>query len=206
MSNAPGAVNKLVKEAGIDPMDIDAEKAGEYQAGNHAVTDAEMDLDEVMNDLSDSPKVGELITLVTKQLDLDSKKAIKKQPAILRVLDTHMNSGVYDVIMEELDRERTLGRLNGLSTLDAYKQIGDRIDAVGGFDHLFQKKTSAQTAPAAPPKEVTPPKSVKPEDDKLRDKRRAASSNRPVVTGTASKPKEFDPLAMSDADFAKLGM
>jgi len=206
MSNAPGAVNKLVKEAGIDPMDLDADKAGEYQAGNHSVSDTEMDLDEVMNDLNDSPKLGELITLVTKELDHASKEEIRKSPAILRVLDSHMNNGVYDKIMAELNHEITLGRLKNVPMLTAYQQIGDRMNKEGAFNHLG--KGSSQPQKETPPagRIVEPPKSVKADEDKLNAKRRAASSNRPVVANTGKQSKDFDVLAMTDADFEKMGI
>jgi hypothetical protein len=47
---------------------------------------------------------------------------------------------------------------------------------------------------------VTPKPKV--EDDKLKDKRRAASSTKPAAP--TSTPKDFNPLAMSDEEFNKL--
>jgi hypothetical protein len=206
MSNAPGAVNKLVKDRGIDPMELDAEKAGEYQAGNHTVSDTAMELDEVLDDLSTSPKIGDLISLVTKEMDHASRTEITKNPVVLRTLDSHMNTGIYDVIMTEMNREIVLGRLKNVPFLKAYEQVGDALQAAGGFDHLFQGSTPKQAEPAKP-KVVEPPKPTKAQEDALNAKRRAASSNRPVVANTGnSKAKEFDPLSMSDADFAKLGL
>jgi hypothetical protein len=206
MRNAPGAVNKLVKDHNIDPMEVDVEKAGEYQAGNHEVSDTELELDDVMEDLRESPKVQELITLVTKQLDRASKDEIQKQPGLLRTLDSQMNNGIYDVILKEMNEASILGRLSNVPFLQAYQQIGNEIQARGGFDHLFEGSSPKQKETPPVRKVVEPPKSVKSSDEALKEKRRAASSNRPVVS-TPSKPaKEFDPLAMSDEEFLKLGL
>lgn len=206
MANKPGAVNKLVKDHGIDPIDVDAEKAGEYEAGNHTVSDTEVDLDEIMTDLQESPKFGDLISLVKTELDHASRKLIEQDPSLLRSLDHHMNVGIYDVIMEEFAAEQALGRLKNVPFLHAYKQIGDAIQARGGFNDLpALQKPAQQSATPSVRKVVVPPKSVKADEGRLNEKRRAASSNRPVVT-TSSKAKEFDPLSMSDEDFAKLGM
>lgn len=206
MANKPGAINKLVKDVGIDPMDLDAEKAGEYQAGNHSVSDNEMDLEEVMNDLDQSPKIGELITFVTKELDHASREEIRKSPAILRVLDAHMNNGVYDTIMAELQNEITLGRLKNVPLLNAYQQIGDRLNKEGAFAKLGSG--SSQPQPESKPNRIVePPKSTTADADKLKEKRRAASSNRPVVAAPSTKSaKDFDVLNMTDADFLKMGV
>ena len=46
----PAAINKLVKDSGLDPMDLDAEKAGEYKPKIHSVDDREIDLDTVLDE------------------------------------------------------------------------------------------------------------------------------------------------------------
>jgi hypothetical protein len=86
--------------------------------------------------------------------------------------------------------------LNGLSDIEAYRQVGDSIQARGGFDHLGRQSTKAPTKPV-----VVVPTPKKVDDDKLRDKKRAASSTKPAVSGSVAK--DFNPLAMSDEDFSK---
>jgi len=116
-----------------------------------------------------------------------------------------MSSGVYDVISAELVRQRALGQLNGLSDLDAYKQVGDSIQERGGFDHLFQNRAKEagqdQGQQNAKPAKRLPPKQ-KPVDPKLNEKRRAASPAK-GAPAKAKKPNEFNPLAMSDEEFEK---
>lgn len=193
----PAAINKLVKDSGIDPMDLDAEKAQAYKQSTYAVDDREMELDTVLDELQGTPSYTRTLDVVSNQWDGASKQTISQSPQLLRVINDHVASGIYDLISTELERERVFGRLTGLSDIDAYRQIGDAIHARGGFNHLGKPQTEK-----TPPVEIVQPKPKPTDDDKLKDKRRAASSTKTVVSSTAAK--EFNPLSMSDEEFNKL--
>jgi hypothetical protein len=109
-----------------------------------------------------------------------------------------MAGGIYDLISTEIERERVFGRLKGMSDIEAYKQVGDAINARGGFNHLVKD----QGKPAPKAVEVVVPKPKAAEDDALKDKRRAASSTKTAAPGAAVK--DFNPLAMSDEEISKL--
>jgi hypothetical protein len=194
----PAAINKLVKESGIDPMDLDAEKAGEYRPKIHAVDDREIDLDTVLDEIQDTPTYARMLDVVSQKWDGASKQAVSQTPQLLKVINAHMESGIYDLISKEVESERMFGRLNGLSDIESYRHVGDAIQARGGFNHL----TNGQVKPQASAPVIVEPKPKKVEDDKLKDKRRAASSTKPVAPTTAIK--DFNPLALSDAEFSKL--
>lgn len=195
----PAAINKLVKDSGIDPMDLDAEKASAYKQSTYAVDDREIELDTVLDELQGSPTYTRTLDVVSNKWDVASKQVVSQSPQLLKVINDHMASGIYDQISKEVDRQRTFGRLNGLSDIEAYRQIGDSIQARGGFDHLApsQGKPKADT----PPVVVAPKPKV--DDDVLKAKKRAASATQPAAPTTT--PKDFNPLSLSDADFNKLG-
>lgn len=195
----PAAINKLVKDSGIDPMDLSAEKASAYKHTAYAVDDREIDLDTILDELQGTPSYTRTLDVVSNKWDVASKQIVSQTPQLLKVLNDHVASGIYDLISKEVERERLFGRLTGASDIAAYRQIGDAIQARGGFDHLFQKQ--ADTKPKQG--EVVPPKPKQAEDDALKDKRRAASSTRPVAPSTGV-PKDFNPLSMSDEEFSKL--
>jgi len=194
----PAAINKLVKESGIDPMDLDAEKAGEYRPKIHAVDDREIDLDTVLDEIQDTPTYARTLDVVSQKWDGASKQVISQTPQLLKVINAHMESGIYDLISKEVESERVFGRLNGLSDIEAYRQVGDAIQARSGFDHLGQ----AQKKPQASAPVIVEPKPKKAEDDRLKEKRRAASSTKPV--SPTATTKDFNPLALSDEEFSKL--
>lgn len=194
---SPDAINKLVKDSGLNPMDLDVEKASEYRPKIHTVDEREIELDTVLDDLQGSPAYSRTLNIVSKEWDGASKQVIAGQPQLLKVINSHIETGIYDQISTEVEQQRVFGRLNGLSDIEAYRQVGDAIQARGGFNHVGKSPGQTTAAPV-----VVQPKPKKVEDDKLNDKRRAASSTKPVVPTTVDK--DFNPLALSDADFNKL--
>ena len=194
----PGAINKLVKDSGIDPMDIDADKASAYRQTAYTVDDKEIELDTVLEEIQGSPAYNRTLEVVGNKWDVASKQVIAKEPQLLRVINDHIASGVYDLISTEIERERMFGRLKSVTDLEAYRQVGDSIQARGGFNHLFQKN-DAPNQPAVPV--IVQPKLVV-EDTALKDKKRAASPTKPAAP--TSLPADFNPLGLSDDDFAKM--
>ena len=194
----PEAINKLVKDSGLDPMDLDAEKAGEYKPKIHSVDDREIDLDTVLEEIQDSPTYTQTLEIVSKKWDGASKQTVASTPQLLKVINDHVANGIYDLINQEVERERMFGRLNGLSDIEAYRKVGDAINARGGFNHLVSNQGKPNQEPV-----VVQPKPKAPADDKLNEKRRAASSTKPANVSTAAAT-DFNPLALSDEEFSKL--
>jgi hypothetical protein len=196
----PAAINKLVKDSGIDPMDLDAEKASGYKQTAYTVDDREIELDTVLDEIQSTPSYNRTLEIVSNKWDGASKQVIAGNPQLLKVINDHVQSGIYDLISKEIENERMFGRLSGLSDIEAYRQVGDALHAKGAFNSLSQGSSQSQPKPAAKPV-VVPPK-PKVEDDKLKDKRRAASSTKPAAPSSVSK--DFNPLALSDEEFSKL--
>lgn len=193
------AINKLVKDSGIDPMDLSAEKASAYKQSTYTVDDREIELDTVLDDIQGTPSYNRTLEIVSTKWDAASKGVIAGNPQLLRVINDHVSSGIYDRITKEIDNERMFGRLVGVSDIEAYRQVGDALHARGEFNSLAQGSSQTQTKPAAE-KVVVQPKPKQVDDDKLKDKKRAASSTKSVV---ADSNADFNPLAMSDEEFAK---
>lgn len=195
----PAAINKLVKDSGIDPMDLDAEKASAYRQTAYTVDDREIELDTVLDEIQGTPSYNRTLEIVSNKWDGASKHVIAQTPQLLRVINDHIQSGVYDLISQEIEKERMFGRLRGVSDIEAYRQVGDSLQAKGAFNHLGKGSSQSNRQPDTPPV-VVPPK-PKVENEALKDKKRAASSTKPAGSG----PKqEFDPLSLSDEEFSKI--
>ena len=196
----PEAISKLIKDSGADPLDLGDEKATNYKPKDHRVSDAEMQLDGVLDELIETPTAGKTLKVVTEDWDAESKQFALKNPDVLRVINGHMESGVYDLISTQLDKERALGKYKGLSDIQAYQQVGDAMNAAGKFDHLFgSSNKSQQTEPVA--EVVIDPKLKQAEKDEQRNNKRKAAGGAPQAAPTEKKA-DFNPLAMSDEDFA----
>jgi len=193
----PAAINKLISESGINPMDLDAEKASGYKQTTFAPTDTEQELDSVLEELSSSDHYLRTVNVVGKEWDAASRDLVAGKPAILRVINDHMERGIYDRIEKEVASERLFGRLSGLSDIEAYRQVGDAMNARGEFT----SPVAPEEKPAKKPVVVEPaPKKV--EDDKLKEKRRAASSTKPVASTPVKE--DFNPLNLPDDEFLKI--
>lgn len=189
----PEAIKKLIKDSGLDPLDMDVSTAGEYKPHTYTVDDRELDLDAVLDEIQDTPTYRKVVELVSNKWDGPSKQVIAQNPQLLKVLNDHMAHGYYDKISSEIERERMFGRLTGMSDIEAYKFVGDAIQARGGFD------TPAKPAATDIAKPQPKPKA---EDPKLKERKRAASST--SATAAPAKDQDFNPLALSDEAFSKL--
>ena len=192
----PEAINKLVKDSGIDPLDLTAEKAGDYKPGTYAVDDREMELDQVLDELQGTPSYNQTLAIVSNKWDGASKQVIANQPQLLKVINSHVQSGIYDLISKEIESERMFGRLDGLSDIEAYRQVGDAIQARGGFNHLVPQAETPKQPEIVQPK----PKTI--DEEKRREKKLAAGSTKPVAA--SANRQDFNPLALSDDAFDKL--
>jgi hypothetical protein len=196
----PEAIKKLLKDANIDPIEVDTSKVN-YRSGSHAVSDQEAALQSAIEDLNARDGGKETLQSV-HSWDQASKKVLWENPGLLEVFRQSRVNGVYDRITTEMERRRTLGQLpTETPFLQAYKIVGDELAARGAFQSLSPKpQDSGQkpvgTAPVAVrPAGKTPP--TKADDNRVK----AAASPR-TTPRTAVQPVNY--LAMSDEEFMKL--
>ena len=188
----PKAIAKLVKESSIDPLDIEKDVPNDYQPTNYSVSDKEYDLDAVLDEIKDTPTFSKTIQVLTKEWDDASKKTITNYPEIISIVNTHMGNGVFDKINEVLQREKALGKTEGINDVDAYKYI---------MDQMFEHGLLVTNAPVDKDKKTS--KSVSnPEDNADRNKKRKAVA--PVKQTTPTKGSaDTDFLGLSDEEFMK---
>jgi hypothetical protein len=192
----PAAIAQLIKESGINPLDIDIEKQ-EYHPKSYNVNDSDVELDGILDDIRDTSSFAATIDIIGNKWDDSSKKVLMTEPEIIRVINDHVASGIYDQIKNEVDNKRMIGQLKGQSDLEAYQTVGEEINARGGF--TVQKATTPVISET--PKVLIPSK--KSEDSKQLTNRKKAASSTKSTTKTVVEDS-FDPLNMSDEEFEKL--
>lgn len=187
----PKAISRLIKDSGLDPLEMDIESTdNEYKPNNYTTSDQEIELGQVMDDLKDHPSYNKTIDIVGKQWDTSSQNTIANEPEVLNVINDHVHKGYYDIIAKETNRLKALGHLQRLSDIEAYKQVGDYIQSQGGFD-------------PQPAKKIVPPKRKNvTSDPNLNKKRKAASSTKSTVDKAKKNPFQgINPLNMSEEEF-----
>lgn len=193
----PAAIGKLLQDSNFDAYSQDEEAIRNYRPQEYTVSDSEIALDEVVSSINHMPKFEETARILLQEWDETSKQEVVKQPEIIRYINEHVHNGIYDIIAKEIDKERILGRLNGVPTLVAYQQIGDRLASQGAFDHLAQGNSSQPNTQA---RIVKPAKNVNESD---RRKKRAVTPPK-SVSSSVPDSDDLNPLSMSDEEFKKI--
>jgi hypothetical protein len=130
----PEAIKKLVKDAGIDPLDIDTSQDSAYLVGNHKVTDEEVNFRMVLDDLGSTPEGKSTLQSINEEWDQASKEVLWKSPELMATMHKQREVGIYQTIVTEMDRQKALGKLTqNTPFLEAYRSVGDQIMANGGF-------------------------------------------------------------------------
>lgn len=185
----PKAIKQLLKDKEIDPMELDMSEESDYKPNSYAPTEAEQAIDDVLDEIRDTKAFERTIDELGNKWDGPSRQILMEQPGSIKVINEHIEAGVYDQIMNVVASERMLGRLQGLNDLLAYKTVGDALQASGAFDHL---------------KNGSKPKRKPSQDPKLKARKRAASPTK-RSSRVQPSPNDFNPLALSDEEFEKMG-
>jgi hypothetical protein len=192
----PEAITKLLKDSGMDPLDMveDVKKESNYSPTQREVSDTEMALEGVLEDIRSTPSYSRTLNIITKEWDDTSCDALAATPEIIKTINGHVDNGIFDKVTEAVAYERSLGRLTGVNDFEAYKQIGDVLEQAGAFE----KPTSKGPKNVVVEKTETPSKA---ELERIAKKKGAA----PVKAAKApASTKHKDPLDMSDEEFTKL--
>ena len=195
----PEAIKKLVKDAGIDPLDIDTSGESSYRTGNHKVTDDEANFRQVLDEIGTTLEGKQTLQHINDGWDQASKEVLWKRPELMTTMHNQREAGVYQIIYDEIQRQRTLGKLPANTTfLSAYEAVGDQLLATNAFDHLpaiQQLKPTKQATPVAVTVRTPTSKPVVKNGDKVNAASQSRTTPRSVTT--------VAPLSMSDEDFLK---
>lgn len=194
----PQAIQKYLKDAEIDPLDISLEEdSTEYTPTDHAANPQEMVLNEVLESIRDTPTFERTVDELTNNWDQASKQHLFDNPHLIPMINDHMDKGIYDQIMNVVEQERMFGRMKGMSNLEAYNTVGNAIHAKGGFKPYSGNGTSKRGS-----SQVSGSRSSR-KEEQLRKRKQAASPTR----GKGAKTKEVTNFleSLSDEEIEKMG-
>lgn len=203
----PEAINQLLRDSKIDPLSINLEDGEGYTPSSRTVDDKELALDDVLDAIKDTPSYNRTLTVIGSEWDQPSREAVSSMPEIVKTINAHMENGIYDQVMRQVEYERTLGNLNGVSDYDAYTRTGQFMHENKLFKGI---PATEQTDPAASQKQDSA-KSQGPDNDSAtrqqeqdrQQRRTAAGPSRRQGSPAGQKQEAINPLGMSDEDYAK---
>jgi len=190
----PKAITKLIKESGIDPLDIDTDEEDDYKPNNYSISDKEFGINEALDDIKDSPSFDKTLSVLSKEWDNESKKIVSDNPEIIKILNDHVYNGVYERVQTIMDSERALGRLN-MPDVTAYREIAEYLHSKGALvneGHVDQQPLAS----------VPKTKANEADTAKLKQKRKAAASTKKTTSKKTSSEPDY--LKMTDEEFMKL--
>ena len=200
----PEAIKKLIKESGINPMEIDTESDSAYQAGNHRVTDEAVSFKTILDDLGSNPEGKETLQVINREWDQASKEALWKEPGVMPIIHEQRANGIYSIVSAEVDRLRTLGAIPpDVPFIQAYKVIGENLGKAGKLNHIVDGNgqsnesgsvANTPTAPVPLAQRVVAPKPAVSNSAQAQ----AASQQR---NGPRKVEAFINPLAMDDDAF-----
>jgi hypothetical protein len=202
----PEALKKLIKDSGVDPLDIDVSVEPAYQAGNHKVSDNEIAFRTVLEDLQSTPTGQETISLINSSWDQASKEELWKAPEVMATIQQQRENGIYDAISAEINRQAMLGKIPaGTPFIQAYLNVGNEMNARGAFTKVsVPNSNGVQNAPMQTTVPVTAPVATRVVAPKPQVTNGAAAS---AAASTRQTQKRVLPVvnlqSMSDDDFLK---
>lgn len=194
----PDAIQKLLKDHAIDPVDIDTSEESKYQATNYQGDPKDLAFDDAIQTTMAAEGGRELIQDINKEWDDQSKEALRDQPSIFENILAQKTSGVYSKIKAELEYQRDLGFLTDIPFLQAYHQVGDAMQKAKVFDEPEDKAQPEVKKPlgTGTRKAAPKPKTEQPNPN--------VSSATPRSAAQDGGKPETDYSTMSDADFMKM--
>ena len=182
------AIVKLLKDSKLDPLDLNINEEPKYVPGNHTVSDAEVMVQTIVDDLKSTPEGMDTLRLV-QGWDQASLNEVWKEPSILATLNEQRQNGVYDLITKEMEHQRMLGRIpEGTSFLEAYKAVGDYCLRM---KQAQMQQQAVQNLPRGPIQKVA--------STNTQQVRKAAPSGR----SKKAAQQFIDPFSLSDEEFEK---
>lgn len=170
------AIAKLIKDKKLDYFELDDSKAEEYAPeARPEITDQQIELNLIAKEYEGVKAFDKAVEEVL-EWDEPSRKFIVENPNSLRLLTEHIETGMYDQIMQKIAEHQSSGNVQeGVTMLQMYNYFGNQLY---GNSKPARKKT-------------------------VTSKRRAVSGHR-GGTSKANSLSSSDLLSMSDEEFRKL--
>lgn len=196
----PEAIEKLLKDSKFDVDNFDGEKDSQYTTTNeHSVTDEEMALDDVLSEIRTTDTYEATMKLIGSEWDKSSKSKLVANPVLISKINEHQGNGLFAKIDTEVQRQKALGQLTGLSDLDSYFHVGQQMMAQG----LLGDTPTTTSVRASDPIEAETARLAEQKKEQERKAAKKAAKSTKATPRKVEEPK-LNPFEMSDEEFAKI--
>ena len=212
----PEAVAKLIRDKKLDVNQLmpSSNEFGEtqetttnYVPNNHKISEEQMQLSDVIDTLKANNSYDKVNTAVAK-FDEVSQREFVKDPNKLLALQEHINSGLYDAVMNEIDHQKTIGNptLTGKTDFEVYTDMATTL-----LNYVVQQQQNqpqqqqVQTQPQYNP-QYQQQVQTQQQYQKIQNRKASVAPNRGYAGNTSNHVTDFDPLHMSDKELESLDL
>ena len=211
----PEAVAKLIRDKKLDVNQLmpSSNEFGEtqetttnYVPNNHKISEEQMQLSDVIDTLKANNSYDKVNTAVTK-FDEVSQREFVKDPNKLLALQEHINSGLYDAVMDEIDHQKTIGNpaLTGKTDFEVYTDMATTLlNYVAQQQQNQLQQQQGQTQPQYNP-QYQQQVQTQQQYQQIQNRKASVAPNRPTAT-TGNRVSDFDPLYMSDKELESIDL
>ena len=201
-----GAIARLLKEHNVDLYDFDTDTEKAYIPQNRAVSMQEIQIEDAIKEISTSDKFLDTMKVIQEVWDEPSRDVIREDPEKIKILNEHIESGIYAAVQTEIERMQLLGNIpDNVPAIQVYETVGQIMYEKGLLNGLTPESSVPSRQEDASTNGMNQVNQEKrQQEEALKRKRRAATAT--TAKSTVSKPtKAISPLSLSDEEFAKLG-
>lgn len=212
----PEAVAKLIRDKKLDVNQLmpSSNEFGEtqetttnYVPNNHRISEEQMQLSDVIDTLKANNSYDKVNTAVTK-FDEVSQREFVKDPNKLLALQEHINSGLYDAVMNEIDHQKTIGNpaLTGKTDFEVYTDMATTLlNYVAQQQQNQLQQQQIQTQPQYNP-QYQQQVQTQQQYQQIQNRKASVAPNRGYAGNTSNRVTDFDPLHMSDKELESLDL
>jgi len=183
----PEVIKKALKEAQLDPLDIDIDEDVDYVPTDHSIPDSQIEFEEVISTIENTPEFAITSQVVSEQWDEASRQAMFENPQLIVGLNQEIAMGRFDKVSALMDQTRLLGKDQGLNDLQLYQQIVTQMAQEEAQPQPTQQQQVRQTGQV--------------ENPARNEKRKQAGVRQQPK---AKAVKQYDPTTLSDEEFMQL--
>ena len=156
------ALASILKQSGVDTLELEDEPSEGYQPGAYVPTDMEVSLMDVQREISSDPEYQITQNVVNNMLDNQSQDMLVQNPSMIRGIHQDIKNGVFQGVKAEADKLKIMdgGRHSDME----YYIAAAKQDAQNNQAHAPQEQAPEPTKPS-----------------RNTSRRKAAGSSRPKV-------------------------
>jgi len=182
------ALGKLIANAKVDVLDLDAEASQDYTPENYAKDVPNVEMEQIKNEILADTEIAPSVETALQSMPEDMYQMVSSNAMGMSSLYSDMKSGMYAKVMPEVMKQQALYGMQE-PTIQTYLKVAKQHFGQGEQEQAQPRKVPAQPEPTV--------------DKELNNKRRSAGTTPPAAQ---TKPDSFiqdDLDNMSDDDFEK---